>query len=162
MKYLEAVQKIYTELGELRGLEARLSEVTIHDEKLKAEFTGFMREKIIVGIKGIFLKYGTEIQNTPEQAYINHLLDYYGCTGLGMLNNYIKDLTELTIRSRNTLLSDNIEYVGELVQKTDNDLLKLPNMGRKSFNEIREVLASYGLTLGMKVDYKKPEQPKVD
>ncbi|UOF93631.1 MAG: DNA-directed RNA polymerase subunit alpha [Bordetella sp.] len=62
------------------------------------------------------------------------------------------DDLELTVRSANCLKGENIHYIGDLVQKTENELLKTPNLGRKSLNEIKEVLASRGLTLGMKLD----------
>ena len=62
------------------------------------------------------------------------------------------DELELTVRSANCLKAENIYYIGDLIQRTENELLKTPNLGRKSLNEIKEVLASRGLTLGMKLD----------
>ena len=61
------------------------------------------------------------------------------------------DELELTVRSANCLKAENIYYIGDLIQRTENELLKTPNLGRKSLNEIKEVLASRGLTLGMKL-----------
>src|SRR5690606_9881170 len=60
------------------------------------------------------------------------------------------DDLELTVRSANCLKAENIYYIGDLIQRTENELLKTPNLGRKSLNEIKEVLAARGLTLGMK------------
>ncbi len=60
------------------------------------------------------------------------------------------DELELTVRSANCLKAENIYYIGDLIQRTETELLKTPNLGRKSLNEIKEVLASRGLTLGMK------------
>ena len=60
------------------------------------------------------------------------------------------DELELTVRSANCLKAENIYYIGDLIQRTENELLKTPNLGRKSLNEIKEVLASRGLTLGMR------------
>ncbi|HBJ68837.1 MAG TPA: DNA-directed RNA polymerase subunit alpha, partial [Alcaligenes faecalis] len=61
------------------------------------------------------------------------------------------DDLELTVRSANCLKAENIYYIGDLIQRTENELLKTPNLGRKSLNEIKEVLAARGLTLGMKL-----------
>jgi DNA-directed RNA polymerase subunit alpha len=66
------------------------------------------------------------------------------------------DDLELTVRSANCLKAENIYYIGDLIQRTENELLKTPNLGRKSLNEIKEVLASRGLTLGMKLDNWPP------
>ena len=62
------------------------------------------------------------------------------------------DDLELTVRSANCLKAENINYIGDLIQRTENELLKTPNLGRKSLNEIKEVLASKGLTLGMRLE----------
>ncbi len=66
------------------------------------------------------------------------------------------DELELTVRSANCLKAENIYYIGDLVQRTENELLKTPNLGRKSLNEIKEVLASRGLTLGVKLENWPP------
>jgi DNA-directed RNA polymerase subunit alpha len=66
------------------------------------------------------------------------------------------DDLELTVRSANCLKAENIYYIGELIQRTENELLKTPNLGRKSLNEIKEVLAARGLTLGMKLENWPP------
>ena len=66
------------------------------------------------------------------------------------------DDLELTVRSANCLKAENIYYIGDLIQRTETELLKTPNLGRKSLNEIKEVLASRGLTLGMKLESWPP------
>ena len=66
------------------------------------------------------------------------------------------DDLELTVRSANCLKAENIYYIGDLIQRTENELLKAPNLGRKSLNEIKDVLASKGLTLGMKLENWPP------
>ena len=58
------------------------------------------------------------------------------------------DDLELTVRSANCLKAENIYYIGDLIQRTETELLKTPNLGRKSLNEIKEVLASRGLVAG--------------
>lgn len=67
------------------------------------------------------------------------------------------DELELSVRSQNCLKNDNIVYIGDLVRKTESEMLKTPNFGRKSLNEIKEVLASMGLRFGMEVDGWPPE-----
>ncbi|TAN12493.1 MAG: DNA-directed RNA polymerase subunit alpha [Burkholderiaceae bacterium] len=66
------------------------------------------------------------------------------------------DELELTVRSANCLKAENIYYIGDLVQRSENELLKTPNLGRKSLNEIKEVLASRGLALGAKLENWPP------
>ena len=67
------------------------------------------------------------------------------------------DELELSVRSANCLKNDNIVYIGDLVQKSEQEMLRTPNFGRKSLNEIKEVLASMGLSLGMNVPGWPPE-----
>jgi len=66
------------------------------------------------------------------------------------------DDLELTVRSANCLKAENIHFIGDLIQRTETELLKTPNLGRKSLNEIKEVLAQKGLTLGMKLENWPP------
>lgn len=67
------------------------------------------------------------------------------------------DDLELTVRSANCLKAESIYYIGDLVQKTENELLKTPNLGKKSLTEIKDVLASRSLSLGMKLENWPPE-----
>ncbi|MEL6289790.1 MAG: DNA-directed RNA polymerase subunit alpha [Pseudomonadota bacterium] len=67
------------------------------------------------------------------------------------------DELELSVRSANCLKNDNIIYIGDLIQKTEAEMLRTPNFGRKSLNEIKEVLAAMGLHLGMDVPNWPPE-----
>ena len=67
------------------------------------------------------------------------------------------DELELSVRSANCLKNDNIVYIGDLVQKTEAEMLRTPNFGRKSLNEIKEVLVQMGLHLGMEVPGWPPE-----
>lgn len=73
------------------------------------------------------------------------------------LNMKIDDL-ELSVRSANCLKSEGLRYIGELVQKTEADMLKTPNFGKKSLDEIKEVLTAIGLSFGMEVNDWSPEQ----
>lgn len=76
-----------------------------------------------------------------------------------LFSRSVDDL-ELTVRSANCLKAENIFYIGDLIQRSENDLLKTPNLGRKSLTEIKEVLAARGLALGMKLDNWSPENSK--
>ena len=67
------------------------------------------------------------------------------------------DELELSVHSANCLKNDNIVYIGDLVQKSDAEMLRTPNLGRKSLNEIKEALAQMGLHLGMEIPNWPPE-----
>jgi len=66
------------------------------------------------------------------------------------------DELELTVRSANCLKAENIYYIGDLIQRTETELLKTPNLGKKSLTEIKDVLASRGLSLGMRLENWPP------
>ncbi|MDR2443104.1 MAG: DNA-directed RNA polymerase subunit alpha [Deltaproteobacteria bacterium] len=88
-------------------------------------------------------------------------LDDHGVSGSN--ENYYRtvDELELSVRSANCLKNADIYYIGELVQKSEHEMLKTKNFGRKSLNEIKEVLTDLGLSLGMKVDgFVRPEAKK--
>jgi len=70
------------------------------------------------------------------------------------------DDLELTVRSANCLKAENIFYIGDLIQRTESDLLKTPNLGKKSLTEIKDVLATKGLSLGMRLENWPPENLK--
>jgi len=70
----------------------------------------------------------------------------------------VEDL-ELSVRSANCLKNANITYIGELVQRTEAEMLKTKNFGRKSLNEIKQLLEEMELSLGMKIDEWEPPEP---
>ena len=70
------------------------------------------------------------------------------------------DELDLSVRAENCLQAANIKYIGDLVQKTEAEMLKTKNFGRKSLKEIKELLAEMGLTLGMKLDNWPPKELK--
>lgn len=72
------------------------------------------------------------------------------------------DDLELTVRSANCLKAENIYYIGDLIQRTEVELLKTPNLGKKSLTEIKDVLASYGLSLGMRLENWPPPNVESD
>jgi DNA-directed RNA polymerase subunit alpha len=101
---------------------------------------------------GIFVQFQEEVeeyvevsQDEPEES-TRHYLDQQ------------VDELELSVRSSNCLKSANITFIGELVQRTEQDMLKTKNFGRKSLQELKEILDSKGLSLGMKVDWAPPKE----
>jgi DNA-directed RNA polymerase subunit alpha len=92
-----------------------------------------------------------EIEETPVQIPDQEREAY-----VEKLGRSVDDL-ELSVRSYNCLKNANIRTIGELVQKTEAEMLKTKNFGRKSLNEIKEILASMGLSLGMKLDWPQPQ-----
>ena len=72
------------------------------------------------------------------------------------------DELELTVRSANCLKAENIYYIGDLVQRTEVELLKTPNLGKKSLTEIKDVLASRGLSLGLRLESWPPASLKTE
>jgi len=72
------------------------------------------------------------------------------------------DDLELTVRSANCLKAENIYYIGDLIQRTEVELLKTPNLGKKSLTEIKDVLASYSLSLGMRLEHWPPASIEKD
>ena len=71
------------------------------------------------------------------------------------------DDLELTVRSANCLKAESIYFIGDLIQRTETELLKTPNLGKKSLTEIKDVLAEHGLSLGMKLENWQPPKPSV-
>ena len=72
------------------------------------------------------------------------------------------DDLELTVRSANCLKAEDIYYIGDLIQRTEVELLKTPNLGKKSLTEIKDVLATRGLSLGLRLDNWPPASLKTD
>lgn len=90
------------------------------------------------------LKYEEQLENGDDEPEFDPIL-----------LRPVDDL-ELTVRSANCLKAENIYYIGDLVLKTENELLKTPNLGKKSLTEIKDVLASRSLSLGMKLENWPP------
>ena len=90
------------------------------------------------------LKSSLIAKETSEQQAINPIF-----------TRPVDDL-ELTVRSANCLKAESIFFIGDLVQRSENDLLKTPNLGKKSLTEIKNVLASHGLALGTRLDNWPP------
>ena len=95
-----------------------------------------------------------EAEATPEPVKEKEEVD-------PVLLRPVDDL-ELTVRSANCLKAENIYYIGDLVQRTETELLKTPNLGKKSLTEIKDVLASKDLELGMRLENWPPADLRVD
>ena len=100
----------------------------------------------------VFVDLQSDIVNEPEEA--EDKID-------PILLRPVDDL-ELTVRSANCLKAENIYYIGDLIQRTEVELLKTPNLGKKSLTEIKDVLASRGLSLGLRLENWPPSSLKGD
>ena len=89
-----------------------------------------------------------ESSDSPEETQVEEQID-------PILLRPVDDL-ELTVRSANCLKAENIYYIGDLIRRTEVELLKTPNLGKKSLTEIKDVLASRGLSLGMRLENWPP------
>jgi DNA-directed RNA polymerase subunit alpha len=133
---------------------ARLGQMTDYDKlTLEVWTNGAVSPQDAIGYAAKLLKDHMAIfinfEELPEAAEetTEHSLDKMG----EQLNRSVEEL-ELSVRSYNCLKNANIQTIGELVQKTEAEMLRTKNFGRKSLNEIKEILSSMGLSLGMKVD----------
>ena len=115
------------------------------DGSLKPEESVALGSKILKEQLQIFLTFDENMEPVPEEE------DTRSPQFNENLFRSVDDL-ELSVRSANCLKNANIRYIGELVSKTEAEMLKTKNFGRKSLNEIKEILSNMGLQLGMKVD----------
>ena len=119
------------------------------DGSMRAEDAVALAARILQDQLAVFINFeepkkAVEEKSHPELAFNAALLKKV-------------DELELSVRSANCLKNDNIVYIGDLIQKTEAEMLRTPNFGRKSLNEIKEVLASMGLHLGMEVTNWPPD-----
>ncbi|HTT66374.1 MAG TPA: DNA-directed RNA polymerase subunit alpha [Bryobacteraceae bacterium] len=133
---------------------ARLGQMTDYDKlTLEVWTNGAVSPQDAIGYAAKLLKDHMSIfinfEELPETAedVSEHGMDKMG----EILNRSVEEL-ELSVRSYNCLKNANIQTIGELVQKTEAEMLRTKNFGRKSLNEIKEILANMGLSLGMRVD----------
>jgi DNA-directed RNA polymerase subunit alpha len=133
---------------------ARLGQITDYD-KLTLEIwtNGTVLPADALGLSAKLLKDHMNIFiNFEEEMETGGLADHDGpAIRNENLNRSVEEL-ELSVRSYNCLKNANIATIGELIQKTEAEMLKTKNFGRKSLNEIKEILAQMGLSLGMKID----------
>jgi DNA-directed RNA polymerase subunit alpha len=134
---------------------ARLGQITDYDKlTLEVWTNGSMTPPDAIGLAAKLLKDHMNIFiNFEEEVEASDLFRRQRKPEIRNenLNRSVEEL-ELSVRSYNCLKNANIQTIGELVQKTEAEMLKTKNFGRKSLNEIKEILASMGLGLGMKID----------
>ncbi len=140
---------------------ARLGQITDYD-KLSLEIwtNGTVLPADALGLSAKLLKdHMTIFINFEEEMEAGHDGGFDGPSIRNEnLNRSVEEL-ELSVRSYNCLKNANIATIGELIQKTEAEMLKTKNFGRKSLNEIKEILAQMGLSLGMKIDENGNPQP---
>jgi DNA-directed RNA polymerase subunit alpha len=139
---------------------ARLGQITDYD-KLTVEIwtNGTIFPADALGLSAKLLKDHMSIFiNFEEEMEAGHELLDGPALHNENLNRSVEEL-ELSVRSYNCLKNANIATIGELIQKTEAEMLKTKNFGRKSLNEIKEILAQMGLSLGMKIDEQGNPQP---
>jgi DNA-directed RNA polymerase subunit alpha len=131
-------------LGQITDYDKLSLEVWTNGAVLPADAVG-LAAKLLKDHMSIFINFEEEIETDT------HPDDGRGLIRNDNLNRSVEEL-ELSVRSYNCLKNANIQTIGELVQKTEAEMLKTKNFGRKSLNEIKEILAQMGLSLGMKID----------
>ena len=138
--------------------QTRVGQVTDYDKLvLQVETNGAVTPEDSVALAARILQDQLALFinfDEPQQARLEEIHD-----DLPFNRNLLRkvDELELSVRSANCLKNDNIVYIGDLVQKTEQEMLRTPNFGRKSLNEIKEVLTNMGLALGMAVSGWPPE-----
>jgi DNA-directed RNA polymerase subunit alpha len=136
----------------------RVGQVTDYDRlTLQVETNGAVRPEDAVALAARILQDQLQLFinfEEPQKTAVEEIV-----SDLPFNRNLLRkvDELELSVRSANCLKNDNIIYIGDLVQKTEAEMLRTPNFGRKSLNEIKEVLAQMGLHLGMEVPGWPPE-----
>lgn len=136
----------------------RVGQVTDYDKlSMKVETSGAVSPEDAVALAARILQDQLQLFINFEEP--THSTDEESKDDLPFNKNLLRkvDELELSVRSANCLKNDNIIYIGDLVQKTEAEMLRTPNFGRKSLNEIKEVLAHMGLHLGMEVSGWPPE-----
>ena len=136
----------------------RVGQVTDYDKLLlQVETNGAVGPEDAVAVAARILQDQLAVfVNFDEPESSNKGIEDAGLEFNPLLLKKVDEL-ELSVRSANCLKNDNIVYIGDLIQKTEAEMLRTPNFGRKSLNEIKEVLSGMGLHLGMEVEDWPPE-----
>lgn len=136
----------------------RVGQITDHDKlSLDVKTNGSVSPEDAVALAARILQDQLQLFINFEEPEVSQGVDQH--EELPFNKNLLRkvDELELSVRSANCLKNDNIIYIGDLVQKSESDMLRTPNFGRKSLNEIKEVLSHMGLQLGMEVVEWPPE-----
>ena len=138
---------------------ARIGQQTDYDKLiLEVETNGTITAEEVVGIAAMILQKQLDIfisfevvDNPTKNSDTSSSESQKQSSLMNVLNKKIDEM-ELSVRSYNCLINEGIKYIGNLVQKSESDMLRLPNFGKKSLNELKENLKLLGLSFGMKVD----------
>ena len=130
-------------LGQITDYDKLTMEIWTNGSVTPADALG-LSAKLLKDHMNIFINFEEEIETATSEERKPEIRNEN-------LNRSVEEL-ELSVRSYNCLKNANIQTIGELVQKTEAEMLKTKNFGRKSLNEIKEILASMGLSLGMRID----------
>jgi DNA-directed RNA polymerase subunit alpha len=131
-------------LGQITDYDKLTIEVWTNGSVLPADAVG-LAAKLLKDHMTIFINFEEELEAGSEGLHDGPAIRNEN------LNRSVEEL-ELSVRSYNCLKNANIQTIGELIQKTEAEMLKTKNFGRKSLNEIKEILAQMGLSLGMRID----------
>ncbi|MFA7276379.1 MAG: DNA-directed RNA polymerase subunit alpha [Pseudobdellovibrionaceae bacterium] len=138
--------------------DTRVGQITDYDKlTLTVETNGVISPEDAVAFSARIMQDQLQVFinfDEPKEAQVSEIEE-----SLPFNRNLLKKVEELelSVRSANCLKNDNIVYIGDLVQKSESEMLRTPNFGRKSLNEIKEVLTMMGLHLGMQVEGWPPE-----
>ena len=136
----------------------RVGQVTDYDKlSMRVETNGAVTPEDAVALAARILQDQLQLFINFEEPHIGHPKEYEPEPAFNPNLLRKVDELELSVRSANCLKNDNIVYIGDLVQKTEQEMLRTPNFGRKSLNEIKEVLTHMNLHLGMDVTSWPPE-----
>ena len=138
-------------LGQITDYDKLTIEIWTNGTVLPADALG-LSAKLMKDHMTIFINFEEEMEHGMEGGFDGPAMRNDN------LNRSVEEL-ELSVRSYNCLKNANIATIGELIQKTEAEMLKTKNFGRKSLNEIKEILAQMGLSLGMKIDDQGNPQP---
>lgn len=157
---LIAIDAIYSPVSKVayKVDNARVGQVTDYDKlTMQIETNGSIGPEEALGLAARILQDQLQLFITFEEPHAAGAAERK--PELPFNPNLLRkvDELELSVRSANCLKNDNIVYIGDLVQKTEAEMLRTPNFGRKSLNEIKEVLTQMGLSLGMDVTGWPPE-----
>jgi DNA-directed RNA polymerase subunit alpha len=136
-------------VGQITDYDKLVLEIWTDGSILPEEATAYAA-KILKEQASVFINF-----DEPEEVHQSEETGEESCINDNLYKG-VDDL-ELSVRSANCLKNAGIHYIGELVQKTEQEMLKTKNFGRKSLNEIKEMLSDMGLSLGNKVDFHPPE-----
>ena len=148
-------------LRNLGGEELTDGENETFARKYVAFVDDYTDEVISGRLQAIYDENAEVLNGTPEERYVQDLIKSVGKVrlrqGEDTYDIKLGDL-DLSVRSHDCLKNDEIKYVGQLVQKSEREMLRTPNIGRKSLRELKELLGRYGLRFGMDINYLTPEE----